>query len=66
MMVVFQQGGSINLVLTFHMQLHKRTELSMYHFTGSILQVSYLYFSKGGSISIMSETNTGSKSNEYY
>jgi hypothetical protein len=32
----------------------------------SILQVSYLYFSKGGRISIMSKTNTGSNSNEYY
>jgi hypothetical protein len=53
-------------MLTFPMQLCKRMELSMLHFTGSILQVSYLYFSKGGSISIISKTNTGSNSNEYY
>jgi hypothetical protein len=54
------------LLLMFRMQLRKRTELSKQHFTGSILQVSYLYFPKGGRISIMSKTNTESKSNEYY
>jgi hypothetical protein len=32
----------------------------------SILQVSYLYFPKGGRVSIMPKTNTGSNSNEYY
>jgi hypothetical protein len=53
-------------MLTFRMQLHKRTELSMYHFTESILQVLYLYFPKRGMISIMSKTNTGSNFNEYY
>jgi hypothetical protein len=36
------------------------------HFTRSILQVSYLYFFKGGRISIMSKTNIESNSNEYY
>jgi hypothetical protein len=36
------------------------------HRTGSILQVSYLYFPKGGRISIMSKTNTESKSNKNY
>jgi hypothetical protein len=41
-------------LLMFLMQLRKRTKLSMYHFTRSILQVSYLYFPKGGSTSIMS------------
>jgi hypothetical protein len=50
----------------FLMQLHKHKELSMLHFTGSILQVSYLYFPKGGRISIMSKANTESNSNEYY
>jgi hypothetical protein len=44
-------------VLTFLMQLRKRTKLSIYHFTGSILQVSYLHFPKGRRISIMSKTN---------
>jgi hypothetical protein len=34
--------------------------------TRSILQVSYLYFPKGGRFSIMSKTNTGSNSKEYY
>jgi hypothetical protein len=53
-------------VLTFHIQLRKSVELSMQHFNGSILQVSYLYFLKGGRISIMSKTNTGTNSNEYY
>jgi hypothetical protein len=53
-------------VLTFHMQLYKHMELSMWHFTGSILQVSCLYFPKGGRISIMSKINIGSNSNEYY
>jgi hypothetical protein len=53
-------------VLMFLMQLHKRTELSMSHFIGSILQVLYLYFPKGGRISVMSKTNTESNSNEYY
>jgi hypothetical protein len=47
------------------MQLRKRMELSMQHFTGSILQVSYLYFSKRERISIMSKANTGSNSNGY-
>jgi hypothetical protein len=32
---------------------------------GSILQVSYLYFPKGGRISIMSKTNIERNSNEY-
>jgi hypothetical protein len=50
----------------FLMQLHKHTELSMWHFTESILQVSYLYFTRGGRISIMSKTNTESNSNGYY
>jgi hypothetical protein len=31
-----------------------------------ILQVSYLDFPKGGRISIISKTNTGNNSNEYY
>jgi hypothetical protein len=34
--------------------------------TGSILRVLYLYFPKGGRISIMSKANTESNSNEYY
>jgi hypothetical protein len=50
----------------FRILLHKRMELSMKHFTGSILQVSYLYFSNGGMIFIMFKTNTESYSNEYY
>jgi hypothetical protein len=50
-------------LLTFCMQLRRRMELSMWHFTESILQVSYLYFPKGGLISIMSKTNTRSNSN---
>jgi hypothetical protein len=53
-------------LLMFLMQLHKRTELSIWHFTRSILQVSYLYFPNGGRISTMSKTNTESNSNEYY
>jgi hypothetical protein len=53
-------------MLLFRMQHRKRTKLSMQHFTGSILQVMYLYFPKGGRIYIMSKTNTGSNSNEYY
>jgi hypothetical protein len=53
-------------LLMFLMHLHKRIELSMYHFTGSILHVLYLYFPKGGGISIMSKTNIESNSNEYY
>jgi hypothetical protein len=48
------------------MQLRKHKELSVYHFIESILQASYLYFSKEGMISIMSKTNTESNSNEYY
>jgi hypothetical protein len=36
------------------------------HVYGSILQVSFLYFPKGGRISIMSKTNTESNSKEYY
>jgi hypothetical protein len=32
----------------------------------ALLQVSYLYFPKGGRISIMSKTNRESNSNEYY
>jgi hypothetical protein len=35
-------------------------------FHREFLQVSYLYFSMGGRISIMSKTNTESNSNEYY
>jgi hypothetical protein len=31
-----------------------------------MLEVSYLYFPKGGRISIMSKTNTESNANEYY
>jgi hypothetical protein len=65
-----QLGVALELLrlglLTFHMQLHKRTELSMWHFTESILQVSYLYFPKRGMISIISKTNTGGNSNAYY
>jgi hypothetical protein len=38
-------------------------KILMYHFTGSIFQVSYLYFSKEGSTSIMSKTNIGNNSN---
>jgi hypothetical protein len=53
-------------MLMFFMQLRKRMDLLMYHFTGSILQVSYLYFPKGGRISIMSKSNTESNSNKYY
>jgi hypothetical protein len=53
-------GSSDELLLTFRMQLRKRTELSIYHFTGNIFQVSYLYFPKRRRISIMSKTNTGS------
>jgi hypothetical protein len=53
-------------LLMFCIQLRKCTELSMYHFIESILQVSYLYFPKRRRISIMSDTNTGSNSNEYY
>jgi hypothetical protein len=34
-------------LLMFCIQLHRCTELLMYHFTKSILQVSYLYFPKG-------------------
>jgi hypothetical protein len=45
-------------VLTFLMQLHKHMELSIYHFTRSILQVLHLYFPKGGITSIMSKINT--------
>jgi hypothetical protein len=56
----------LGLVLMFLMQLHMRTKLAMYNFTGSILQMSYLYFPKRGRISIMSKTNTESNSNEYY
>jgi hypothetical protein len=56
----------VGSVLMFRMQLHKHTELSMLHFTESILQVSYLYFPKGERIAIMSKTNTGSNSNKYY
>jgi hypothetical protein len=50
------------LLLMFLMQLYKRTELSMYHFTRSIPLVSYLDFSKGGSTSIMSKINTRNNS----
>jgi hypothetical protein len=50
----------------FLIQLHKRTELSMYHLTESILQVLYLYFPKGERISMMSKTSIESNSNEYY
>jgi hypothetical protein len=42
----------------FLMQLRKHMELSMNHFIGNILQVSYLYFSKGEGISIRSTTST--------
>jgi hypothetical protein len=56
----------LDALLMFRMQLHKCTELSMYYFTRSILQISYLYFLKGGMISVMSKTNTVSNSNEYY
>jgi hypothetical protein len=54
------------MLLMFLMQLCKHMELSMYHFIRSILQVSYLYFPKGGRISIVSKTNTEGNSNEYY
>jgi hypothetical protein len=46
-------------VLTFLMQLRKHTELSMLHFTGGILQVSYLLNPMGSSNSIMSKMYTG-------
>jgi hypothetical protein len=49
------------LILHIIIDIHKER-----HFTESILQVSYLYFPNGGRISIMSKTNTGSNSNEYY
>jgi hypothetical protein len=56
----------MNSIVDVSYHFRKRTELSMYHFTGSIVQVSYLYFPKGERISIMSKTNTGSNSNDYY
>jgi hypothetical protein len=53
-------------VLNINRKHPTKNEYFPKHIEFTTILVSYLYFPNGGRISIMSETNTGSNSNEYY